>query len=110
MLREGTPTIQIGYDRLPSRSPPGYPVLMIPWLRFLPHNGILAPFRTNQTIGALLLAGSFMLYFAIGRPLAGGLATLLLATQPTFPNFSPSSIIHLIATPPALLAFVTFYL
>ena len=37
ILKEGAPTIQIGYDRLPSRYPPGYPVLMIPWLRFLPH-------------------------------------------------------------------------
>ena len=74
ILKEGAPTIQIGYDKLPSRYPPGYPILMIPWLRFLPHNGILAPFRTNQTIGLLLLAGSFVFYFAIGRPLAGGLA------------------------------------
>ena len=74
ILKEGWPTIQIGYDKLPSRYPPGYPLLMIPWLRFLPHNGILAPFRINQTIGLLLLVSSFMLYFVIGRPLAGGLA------------------------------------
>src|SRR5262245_777959 len=59
ILKEGAPTIQIGYDKLPSRYPPGYPILMIPWLRFLPHNGVLAPFRTNQTIGLLLLASSF---------------------------------------------------
>src|SRR6266699_2242776 len=91
ILKEGAPTIQIGYDRLPSRYPPGYPVLMIPWLRFLPHNGILAPFRTNQTIGLLLLAGSFVFYFVIGRPLAGGLAALLVATQPAFITFSRSS-------------------
>src|SRR5262249_54075154 len=91
ILNEGAPTIQIGYDKLPSRYPPGYPILMVPWLRFLPHNGILAPFRTNQTIGALLLIGSFMLYFAIGRPVTGGLAALLLATQPAFTSFSRSS-------------------
>src|SRR3982750_353444 len=54
ILKEGAPTIQIAYDKLPSRYPPGYPVLMIPWLTFLPHNGILAPFRTSQTIGLLL--------------------------------------------------------
>jgi hypothetical protein len=71
ILKEGAPTIQIGYDKLPSRYPPGYPILMIPWLKFLPHHGILAPFRTNQTIGLLLLAGSFAFYFAIGRPVAG---------------------------------------
>src|SRR5215831_5848728 len=51
IMKEGAPTIQIGYDKLPSRYPPGYPILMIPWLRFLPHNGILAPFRVNQTTG-----------------------------------------------------------
>src|SRR5437867_6288309 len=91
ILEKGAPTIQIGYDRLPSRYPPGYPVLMIPWLRFLPHNGILAPFRTNQTMGLLLLAGCFVLYLAIGRLLTGGLAVLLLASQPAFVTFSRSS-------------------
>src|SRR3954447_2261339 len=87
ILNEGAPTIQIGYDKLPSRYPPGYPLLMIPWLKFLPHNGILAPFRTNQTVGLLLLIGSFALYFTIGWPLRGGLVTLLLATQPAFVSF-----------------------
>jgi hypothetical protein len=110
ILREGAPTIQIGYDRLPSRYPPGYPVLMIPWLRFLPHNGILAPFRTNQTIGLLLLAGSFVLYFAIGRALAGGLAALLVATQPAFITFSRSSISDLSGGAATVLAFALVYL
>jgi len=110
ILKEGAPTIQIGYDKLPSRYPAGYPVLMIPWLRFLPHNGILAPFRTNQTIGLLLLAGSFLFYFAIGRPLAGGLATLLIATQPAFITFSRSSMSDLSGGAVAVLAFVLVYL
>ena len=30
--RNAWPYIQIGYDKLPSRYPPGYPVLMLPWL------------------------------------------------------------------------------
>jgi hypothetical protein len=110
ILKEGRPTIQIGYDKLPSRYPPGYSVLMIPWLRFLPHNGILAPFRTNQTIGALLLIGGFMFYFAIGRPLAGGLATLLLATQPAFITFSRSSMSDLSGGAVTMLAFALVYL
>src|SRR6266545_2674423 len=110
ILKEGSPTIQIGYDRLPSRYPPGYPVLTIPWLRFLPHNGILAPFRTNQTVGLLLLAGSFMFYFAIGRPLAGGMATLLIATQPAFITFSRSSMSDLSGGAVAVLAFALVYL
>jgi hypothetical protein len=110
ILNEGAPTIQIGYDKLPSRYAPGYPILMIPWLRFLPHNGILAPFRTNQTIGLLLLASSFVFYVGIGRPLAGGLATLLLATQPAFISFSRSSMSDLSAGAVTVLAFALVYL
>src|SRR6266498_1139863 len=110
ILKEGAPTIQIGYDKLPSRYPLGYPVLMVPWLRFLPHNGILAPFRTNQTVGLLLLAVSFMFYFAIGRPLAGGMATLLIATQPAFITFSRSSMSDLSGGAVAVLAFALVYL
>jgi len=110
ILKEGAPTIQIGYDKLPSRYPPGYPILIIPWLGFLPHNGILAPFRTNQTIGLLLLAGSFVFYVGIGRPLAGGLATLLVATQPAFISFSRSSMSDLSAGAVTVLAFALVYL
>ena len=97
LLETGRPTIQIGFNRLPSRYPPGYPVLMLPWLKFLTHDKILAPFRTNQTIGFLLLAGSFAFYFLIGRPLAAGSAVLLLATQPAFVAFSRSSMSDLSA-------------
>src|SRR5438552_5838689 len=110
ILKEGAPTIQIGYDKLPSRYPPGYPVLMIPWLKVLPHNGILAPFRTNQMIGLLLFAGSFVLYFATGRPLAGGLAALLVATQPAFITFSRSSLSDLSGGAVTVLACALVYL
>jgi len=110
ILKEGSPTIQIGYDKLASRYPPGYPILTIPWLRFLPHNGILAPFRTNQTIGLLLLAGSFVFYFAIRRPLAGGLAALLVATQPAFVTFGRSSMSDLSGAAAVVLAFALVYL
>src|SRR2546423_12381042 len=109
ILKEGAPTIQIGYDKLPSRYPPGYPILMIPWLRFLPHNGILAPFRTNQTIGLLSLLGGYIFYFAIGRPLAAGLASLLLATQPAFITFSRSSMSDLAGAVAAAFAFGLVY-
>jgi hypothetical protein len=45
LLKEGRPQIQIGYDKLPSRFPFGYPVLMLPWLKILPErDSILAPF------------------------------------------------------------------
>src|SRR4029079_11545382 len=109
IMKEGAPAIQIGYDKLPSRYPPGYPVLMIPWLRFLPHHGILAPFRTNQTIGLLLIAATFALYFAIGRPLGGGLAALLVATQPSFVTFSRSSMSDLSGGAGFMLAFSPGY-
>ena len=99
ILKEGAPTIQIGYDKLPSRYPPGYPLLMSPWLSCLPHHGIFAPFRTNQTIGLLLLIGGLAFYFAIRRPVAGGLATVLLATQPAFISFSRSSMSDLSGWP-----------
>ena len=111
IMKEGAPTIQIGYDKLPSRYPPGYPILMIPWLKVLPYQDIiLAPFRTNQTIGLLLLLGCFALYLRIGRPLAGGLAALLLATQPAFVTYSRSSMSDLSCAAAAVLAFALVYL
>jgi hypothetical protein len=109
MLKDGVAAIQIGYDKLPSRYPPGYPLLMLPWLKLLPHNEILAPFRTNETIGLLLLIGGFVFYVGIGRPLAGGLASLLLATQPAFISFSRSSISDLSGGAVIVLAFALVY-
>ena len=51
LLEDKWPSIQIGYDKLPSRYPPGYPALMLPWLKALPEaQSVLAPFRTNQTL------------------------------------------------------------
>ena len=110
ILKEGTARIQIGHDKLPSRYPPGYSLLMIPWLSCLPHRGVFAPFRTNQTIGLLLLIGSFGFYLAVRRPLAGGLGSLLLATQPAFISFSRSSISDLSGAAAALLAFGLVYI
>ena len=111
ILRYGSPTIQIGYDKLPSRYPPGYPILMTPWLKVLPKSDvILAPFRTNQSIGFLLLSGCFAFYLRIGRPLAGGLAALLLATQPAFVTYSRSSMSDLSCAAATVLAFALVYL
>src|SRR2546430_15522849 len=79
--RNAWPYIQIGYDKLPSRYPPGYPVLMLPWLKLLPGGDVvLAPFRTNQTLGLLLLLAVFAFYAYLAMPLTGGFAALLLAT------------------------------
>ena len=87
------PLIQIGYEKLPSRYPPGYPALMLPWLKILPQtHSVLAPFRTNQTIGLLLLFIVFTFYAYLAMPLTGGFATLLLAAFPGLFTFSRSSL------------------
>ena len=87
------PSIQIGYEKLPSRYPPGYPALMLPWLKILPQtHSVLAPFRTNQTIGLVLLLSVFIFYAYLAMPLTGGFATLLLATLPGFFTFARSSL------------------
>jgi hypothetical protein len=111
MLHGEGPSIQIGYDRLPSRYPPGYPALMLPWLRILPEkDGILAPFRTNQTIGLLLLLGLFVAYAYLAMPIAGGFAVLLLATMPGFFTFCRSSMGEITGSAFSVFAFVLVYL
>ena len=58
LLRDGWPSIQIGYEKLPSRYPPGYPALMLPWLKILPEaDAVPAPFRTSQTAGTAVAFG-----------------------------------------------------
>jgi hypothetical protein len=105
------PSIQIGYEKLPSRYPPGYPALMLPWLKILPQtHSVLAPFRTNQTIGLLLLLTVFTFYAYLAMPLTGGFATLLLATLPGFFTFCRSSLSDLSASLFVVLAFMFAYL
>lgn len=111
LLNGGWPSIQIGYDKLPSRYPPGYPALMLPWLKILPEaHSVLAPFRTNQTIGLLLLLAVFAFYAYLGMPLTGGLATLLLATLPGFFTFCRSSLSEISASALIVAAFMFAYL
>ena len=111
LLKEGRPEIQIGYDKLPSRFPFGYPVLMLPWLKILPErDSILAPFRTNQTLGLLLLLIAFGFYSYIPVPLAGGFAALLLATLPGFFTFCRSSLSEISASALIVSAFMFAYL
>jgi hypothetical protein len=111
MVKEGWPSIQIGYDKLPSRYPLGYPVLMLPWLKLLPEaKSVLAPFRTNQTIGFLLLLGVFGFYTYLARPLTGGFAAILLATLPGFFTFCRSSMSEISASALIIFAFIFAYL
>lgn len=111
MLNDGRPSIQIGYDKLPSAFPPGYPALMLPWLKILPESdSILAPFRTNQTFGLLLLLAVFGFYAYLAMPLTGGFATLLLASLPGFFTFCRSSISDVSAWFLFVLAFMFTFL
>ncbi len=109
--RDAWPSIQIGYDKLPSRYPFGYPLLMLPWLKILGGaDAVLAPFRTNQTIGLLLLLVVFVFYAYLAMPLMGGFAALLLATLPGFFTFCRSSMSEISASLLIVLAFMFAYL
>ena len=111
LLGHGLPSVQIGYDKMPSLWPAGYPALMLPWLKILPEtDSILAPFRTNQTIGLLLLVGVFGFYLYLAMPLTGGFAALLLATLPGFFTFCRSPLSDISALAFAVLAFMFAYL
>src|SRR6266849_1708951 len=111
LLTEGRPQLQIGYDKLPPKVPFGYPALMLPWLKILPEkHAVLAPFRTNQTLGLLLLLAVFVFYTYLAMPLTGGFAALLLATLPSFFTFCRSSMSDISASMLFVLAFVFAYL
>jgi hypothetical protein len=111
LRRDAWPYIQIGYEKLPSRYPFGYPMLMLPWLKVLrAADGVLAPFRTNQTMGLLLLLTVFAFYLYLAMPLTGGFAALLLATLPGFFTFCRSSLSEVSASLLIVLAFMFAYL
>src|SRR6266700_3701730 len=111
LYRDGWPSIQIGYEKLPSRYPFGYPALMLPWLKILPETDVvLAPFRTSQTLGLLLLLAVFAFYAYLAMPLTGGFAAILLATLPGFFTFSRSSLSEVSASLSIVLAFMFAYL
>jgi hypothetical protein len=111
MMKDGYPYLNFGYQKLPSAYPPGYPALMLPWLKVLPEaDSILAPFRTNQTIGLLLLLATFGFYWYLEMPLTGGFAALLLVTLPGFFTFCRSSLSEVSASALIVLAFMIAYL
>ena len=111
LRRDNWPSIQIGYEKLPSRYPFGYPALMLPWLNILPEaDVVLAPFRTSQTMGLLLLLAVFAFYAYLAMPLTGGFAVLLLATLPGFVTFCRSSLTEISASLFYVLAFMFAYL
>jgi hypothetical protein len=111
MLKGEYPTLNFGHKKLPSRFPMGYPVLMLPWLKILPEaDSVLAPYRTNQTIGLLLLLTVFGFYAYLRMPLAGGVAALLLATLPAFFTLCRSSLSDISASAFVALAFMSAYL
>jgi hypothetical protein len=111
LLTESAPRIQIGFDKLPSKVSVGYPALMLPWLEILPEDkAVLAPFRTNQTIGLLILLAVFGFYAYLSMPLTGGFAVLLLATLPAFFTYCRSSMSDISASALFTFAFMFVYL
>jgi hypothetical protein len=111
IMKDGYPYLNFGYKKLPSIWPSGYPALMLPWLKVLPDaDSMLAPFRTNQTIGLLLLLATFAFYSYLQMPLIGGFAALLLATLPGFFTFCRSSLSEISASALIVLAFMFAYL
>lgn len=84
---------------------------MLPWLKILPEaDAVLAPFRTSQMIGLLLLLAVFAFYAYVTMPLTGGFAVLLLATLPGFFTFCRSSLSEVSASLLIVLAFMFAYL
>jgi hypothetical protein len=111
MMKGGLPYLNFGYQKLPSIWPSGYSALMLPWLKILPEaNSILAPFRTNQTVGLLLLLATFGFYVYLKMPLTGGFAALLLATLPSYFTFCRSPLSDISASALIALAFMFAYL
>jgi hypothetical protein len=111
MMKDGYPYLNFGYQKVPSVYPPGYPSLMLPWLKVLPEaDSILAPFRTNQTIGLLLILTTFGFYSYLEMPLTGGFAALSVATLPVFFTFCRSSLSEISASALIVLAFMFAYL
>ena len=107
----GPPKIRIGHELLPSRYPPGYSVLMLPWLKILPEKQqILAPFRTSQSMGLLLLCSVWIFYWRRGEPLGAGLTTLLLATLPGFVNYCRAPMSEMSGITLICLAFMAAFL
>src|ERR1700730_202270 len=111
LQKDGYPYLQIGYEKLPAMYPLGYPALMLPWLKILPEtDSILAPYRTNQTIGLLLLLATFGFYAYLAMPLTGGFASVLLAALPGFFTFCRASMAEISASAFIVLAFMFAYL
>ena len=84
---------------------------MLASLEILPKaDAVMAPFRTNEIIGLLLLLTVFVFYAYLSMPLTGGFAVLLLATLPSFFTFSRSSLSELSVSLFIVLAFMFAYL
>jgi hypothetical protein len=71
---------------------------------------VLAPFRTNQSLGLLLLLAVFGFYAYLAMPLTGGFAALLVATLPVFFTFCRSPLSEISASALIMLAFMFAYL
>ncbi|NER79347.1 MAG: glycosyltransferase family 39 protein [Leptolyngbya sp. SIO1D8] len=111
LLNEGRFGFRIGDDFLPSRYPFAYPVLLVPFVYFLEKKAvILAPYLANQTLGIIILIGTFLFFFCQKRFMAAGIAVLLLVTLPAFVIFSRSSMSENLGALTILAIFLLLYL
>lgn len=81
-VERGERGIHLAGETHPSRYPPGYPAL----LALANQLGVSfrdAPLLVNRLFGVAMILGLFAMLATRGRPLAGGLAALLLAAQPS---------------------------
>lgn len=93
----GDYSIQVAGRAFPPRYPPGFSAVLVPFLGVV-EAPIDAPFAANKTIAAVLLGLLFAAGWRAGRPLAAGLATLLVATTPMFVVLARSPMADLAGT------------
>lgn len=98
-------SIEIAGERLPSRYPPGFSVLLLPWL-FAGVEPSHAPLMANGLLAFVLLGLVFSVLWCRGWRLAAGLATLLIATTPAFLVMARSPLSDLCGTVLATAALV----
>jgi len=99
-LETGRFEIDIAGQRLPSRYPPGYSLLLATALA-AGVEPLEAPLAVNRVLAVTLPATAWGFFAWAGRPVAGGLTALLLAVQPWFILVARSPLSELAALWPA---------
>ncbi|GAB4341390.1 MAG: hypothetical protein Kow0099_18070 [Candidatus Abyssubacteria bacterium] len=91
-------TIQIGAEEFPPLYPFGYSLAMLPAMHVLStEEATIAPFRTNQILGLLMVLGLFFYYFFQRRLVAAAVSVLVLVTIPGFSFMANSAMSEMVA-------------